>query len=292
MPSKRVIANIILYQGMAVQSIGFERYLPIGKPEVAARFLSEWGADEIVLLDIEASIQGRTIDPDVVERTAAGCFVPLAVGGGLQNVEQMQTMLRHGADKIVVNTAIHKDRAALRAAIDVLGSQCLVASIDVRKQDNSWEAYVANGKNKIALSLSQIVKQVVDNGFGELMINSIDRDGRQNGYDLDLIDAVGKELPIPLICVGGAGHPNHMIEAISMPCVSAVAAANFLHYQEHSIAVIKGLMREKGIDIRHGSQADYRESVHDERARISKIDDCTLDSGVFEYLPDEKYDLL
>lgn len=250
------------------------------------------GADEIVLLDIEASIQGRTIDPDVVERTAAGCFVPLAVGGGLQNVEQMQTMLRHGADKIVVNTAIHKDRAALRAAIDVLGSQCLVASIDVRKQDNSWEAYVANGKNKIALSLSQIVKQVVDNGFGELMINSIDRDGRQNGYDLDLIDAVGKELPIPLICVGGAGHPNHMIEAISMPCVSAVAAANFLHYQEHSIAVIKGLMREKGIDIRHGSQADYRESVHDERARISKIDDCTLDSGVFEYLPDEKYDLL
>lgn len=287
MPTKRVIAVLVTKNGHVVQSIGFKKYLPVGKPEIAARFLSEWGADEIVLLDIDASKNGHSIDPAMVERTAKRCFVPLSVGGGITNTDHIRTVLQHGADKVVLNTALFDNPDLLTEAAEIFGNQCLVASLDVKRSGDDWHVVNTSDMTDTGRTLREHAAQLVLKGAGEVMINSIDEDGRQIGYDLAMADHIGPYLPVPLILVGGAGHPDHIKEALSRPHVSAAAAANFLHYTEHTVTICKAEMNRAAINTRQDSFADYTHLETQESGRLNKRKDVDLDDEIFQYLPDE-----
>ena len=285
---KRVIAVLVMRHGWVVQSIGFERYLPVGRPEIAARFLSEWGADEIVLVDITATAEGRTIDPHLIERTAERCYVPLTVGGGLRTVGDMRTVLRSGADKVLVNSLLIDDIGVIDAAAGVFGNQCLVASIDVRAAEGDWWAFGDSGRRETGMDAADLAERAMLAGAGEVLLNSIDRDGSRRGYDVALASHVGSRISIPLILAGGAGHPGHLCQALTCNRVAAAAAANFFHYTDHTIAVVKAWLHRHGIPVRRDSFADYAHvGIAHGDGRIVKRPEDELEREIFEFIPDE-----
>jgi cyclase len=289
MTKKRVIAVIIVKDGWTVQSIGFGRYRPVGRPEIAARFFSSWGADEIIMLDIEASRQRRVIDTALIERIASQVHVPLTAGGGIRSVDDVRRIVQAGADKVTMNLAAFEDFAAIRNAARAFGNQCIIGVMDARRGlAGGHEVYVESGSKGTGLGAREYALRLAEFGVGEILIQSIDNDGMGCGYDLDLIDAVGGAVGCPVIALGGAGHPEHLRAALSRPHVSAAGAANFFHYTEHAIASAKAYLRVHGIDVRLDNRADYR--LHQFSAtdgRIMKRSDDALAEEVYEFLPEE-----
>ncbi len=275
---KRLIGCIVIQSGLAVQSFGFERYLPIGKPEIIAENLDRWGVDEIVLLDIDATRLGRPPDYRMVERVANRIFTPLTVGGGVHELEHFQELLRSGADKVAVNTAVLDDPGLLTKAAERFGRQCLIASIDARKTS---EGYVAHRKSPpadwTAPPAAETAVRAQEYGAGEILLNSTDRDGMRCGFDIELLKEVGERVSVPLIAIGGAGHPDHFAKALGVACVSAVGAANMLNHWEHSVTAIKGYLSHTGVQVRHGTHFDYRNEHFDEDGRLAKKSEDFLD---------------
>ena len=287
MSKKRIIAVLVLRRGIVVQSIGFARYLPVGRPEIAARFLSDWGIDEIVLVDIEASGQQRLISPEVVARVAEAVFVPLTVGGGIRDVDDVHALIKAGADKVVINRLAVDDGGKVSEAVRHFGSQCIVVSVDVRSVDGQYRVFADSGRRDTGLDVVSHARRIEQIGAGEILLNSIDRDGARNGYDLTLGDMVGGAVRIPVILQGGAGHPAHIADALAREGISAAAAANFLHYTEHSVATIKSFVRRQGIDLRSDSFAAYDGYRFDTDGRIAKQAEPDLARQIFEYFPEE-----
>lgn len=288
MPKKRLIAALVVRDGIVVQSIGFKTYLPVGRPEIAARFFNDWGIDEIILLDITAAAEGRVIDPAMVERVSHACFVPLTVGGGIRNVDDVRGLIQSGADKVSVNRLALDDLAEVSEATRVFGSQCIVASIDVRKTGpGGYHVFAASGTRPTGLEPAAFAHELAAAGVGEILLNSIDLDGSKQGFDLDLIDRVAAAVNIPVIALGGAGHPAHFAAVLRRDNVSAAAAANLFHFTEHSVALVKSCLRNQGIDIRLDAPADYRDSPLVELGRLAKRSDAYLDELIFEYVPEE-----
>jgi len=287
MVHKRLIATLVIKQGIVVQSIGFQRYLPVGRAEIAARFLDQWGVDEICLLDIDASREGRLIDPALVKRVSRACYVPLSAGGGICSEDDIHRILDNGADKVVINSAIISEPALLERAAALYGSQCLVASLDARKIDDRYEVFVAGGREATGREVCACARTYQGAGAGEILLNSIDRDGMKNGYDLALIDAVAEGLHLPVIVQGGAGHPEHVAAVLQREHVSAAAVANMLHFSEHSVATIKAFAFEQGVEVRMDSQADYRHRSFLEDGRLAKLTDEELAEQFFEFIPEE-----
>ena len=288
MSKKRIIACLVVRHGIVVQSIGFRRYLPVGRPEIAARFLNDWGVDEIILLDITAIAEGRAVDPEMVRRVARGCYVPLAVGGGIRSIADMRAVLQAGADKICVNSLAVENPSLLTEAAGVFGDQCLIASIDVRCTAAGYEIFASGGSRPTGLAPAAYVRRLAKAGVGEILLNSIDRDGSRLGYDLELIDTVAPAVGIPVIVLGGAGRPEHLREALGREHVSAAAAANLWHYTEHSVATIKAYLRAHGVDVRYDSLANYtRSTLATADGRLEKRSEHELEEMVFEYIPDE-----
>ena len=289
MPKKRVIATIVVKGGWTVQSIGFGRYLPVGRPEIAARFFSAWGADEIIMLDIDASRERRLIDLGMIERVASQIHVPLTVGGGIRNADEVRHIVQAGADKVAMNLAAYEDPGALCHAADAFGNQCIVGVMDARRsRGGGHRVYVDGGRKQTGIDARDYAKRLAEHDVGEILVQSIDNDGTREGYDLELIDAVGEAVGCPVIALGGAGHPEHLRAALSRDHVSAAAAANFFHYTEHAIAVAKSYLHANGIDVRLDNRADYRLhrfAVGD--GRILKRSDEALVDEVFEFLPEE-----
>lgn len=289
MSKKRIIACLVVRQGITVQSIGFEHYLPVGRPEIAARFLNDWGVDEIILLDITATAEGRPVDPVMASRVASACQVPLAIGGGIRSVSDMRAMLQAGADKVCVNSAAIENLPLLTEAAGMFGDQCVIASIDVRrKPGGGYEVWGRGGRVPTGIDPVAHAVRLAEAGAGEILLNAIDRDGSRQGYDFDLIDAVGSAVGVPVIVLGGAGRPEHLYEALMREHVSAAAAANFWHYTEHAVAVAKANLRAWGMDVRYDSRADYTHSTFAaDDGRLEKRAEQELDEMVFEYIPDE-----
>lgn len=285
MPKKRVIAGLFIKNGIVVQSIGFERYLPVGRPEIAARFLDSWGIDEIVLVDIDASREGRTIDADLVGRVANEICVPLTAGGGITDIQAMRALLSSGADKIAVNTSAIEQPELVGEAASVFGTQCVIASVDVRRHaDGHDEVFVAGGDTPTSHAAADIAQKLEAAGAGEILLNSINRDGRRVGYDLALAETVGTSIGIPLICFGGAGHPTHIAEALACPWISAAGAANFWHYTEHSATTVKAFVGNQDLDVRIETAGTYRSFSFLEDGRIARQDDTALEDQIFEHI--------
>lgn len=254
MLAKRVIVCLDVDRGRVVKGTRFVDLRDAGDPvEVAARYEAE-GADELVFLDITASHEGREILLDVVRRTAEVCFMPLTVGGGIRSLEDIRELLRAGCDKVSINSAACKNPEFVRQAARRFGSQCIVVAIDPkrvwRNGSQIWEVHIHGGRVPTGLEAVAWARQVERLGAGEILLTSMDADGTQNGYDLEMTSAVSDAVRIPVIASGGAGRPEHMAEAILQAGADAVLAAGMFHFRQYTIREVKQYLQRRGIPVR------------------------------------------
>ena len=250
MLTKRIIPCLDVKDGRVVKGVKFKDLQDAGDPVALARAYDEQGADEIILLDIEATYRSRDIMLEVVERVSREVFIPLTVGGGIRTTQDMRDSLNAGADKVAVCSAALKDPNLVSDGASIFGSQCMVVSIDAQRTVSGWSAFTNGGRHDSGRDALEWVVQVQALGAGEILLNSIDKDGTQTGYDLDLIRAVVSSITIPVIASGGAGSCEQMLAAVEEGNADAVLLASLLHYGELSIPEIKHYLSEKGVPIR------------------------------------------
>jgi cyclase len=251
MPVPRVIARLDVKGPNLVKGIHLEGLRVIGDPQAFARRYYEDGIDEILYIDIVASLYGRNNILEVVRRTAANVFVPLTVGGGLRSVDDVRDALRAGADKVAINTAVIARPDLIREVAEAFGSQCVVVSIQTKRlADGRWEAYTDNGREKTGVDALEWARRAETLGAGELLVTSVDREGTRRGIELDFLKRVTAAVGIPVIAGGGVGSPEHAREAIVDGGADAVAVASILHYGTHAVAAIKGSLAEAGVPVR------------------------------------------
>jgi len=277
---KRIVANLVVKDGIVVQSIGFKKYLPLGKPDISIEFLNQWGIDEIILTDISASKNHRNPDFKSIRKAALKCFVPLTVGGGINNLDQIKELMHNGADKISINNSAIYNPQLISEAAHVFGEQCVVVSIDGVLATNGYKVFDYINQKYLEISPAEFAKQMVSQGAGEILINSVDRDGSYLGYDLDLINSICEVVSVPVICCGGAKNSNDFVEVFQKTKVSAASAANFFHFSEHSVNTTKYNIK-KDINVRLETFADYNNTAFDENMRIKKKPDGVLENMLF-----------
>lgn len=269
--------------GLIVQSVGFNRYLPIGHPRFPIEFVVKWDVDEIVLLDMSATPENRAPDTEVLEMLSRSCFVPLTVGGGIRSVDDVRKITRAGGDKAAINAHAVARPALISEVADVFGKQCVVVSIDCRRErDGRYQVYTHSGSQPTGLEAAAWAKQVERLGAGEIFLNSIDRDGSKRGYDLELIRRVSESVSIPVIACGGVGNYAQFAPGIIDGGASAVAAANIFHYIEHSTIVAKAHLLNSGVDIRLDSEATYEGREFDESGRLIMLSGSRLSDIEFK----------
>ena len=251
MVSKRIIPCLDVKDGRVVKGVRFVNLRDAGDPVEVAKKYSEEGADEITFLDITASHEKRKTMIDVVERTANEVFVPLTVGGGLRTVEDVRELLLAGADKIAINTAAIADPEFVRRASDRFGNQCIVVAIDAKRRNNGgWEVFTHGGRNPTGIDAVGWAAKMEDFGAGEILLTSMDRDGTEDGYDLELTREISETVGIPVIASGGAGELEHLLEAVEAGRADAVLCASIFHYGKYSINEAKEFLSERGVLVR------------------------------------------
>ena len=250
MLKNRIIPCLDVKNGRVVKGINFVDLQDAGDPVEQAKIYSDGGADEICFLDITASNENRDTIYEVVKETSKKCFVPLTVGGGVRNIEDINKLLNCGADKVSINTAAVQDANVVVESSKKFGSQCIVVAIDAKKKGDKWDVYTHGGRNNSGLDALDFAKKMEDSGAGELLVTSMDRDGTQIGYDIDLMKKISKMVNIPLIASGGVGNLDHMVEGIKEGNASAVLAASIFHYGTHSVKEAKDYLNSKGVPVR------------------------------------------
>ena len=251
MLAKRLIPCLDVEAGRVVKGTRFVDLVDAGDPvELAARYDRE-GADELVFLDITATLEGRAATFDVISRTAEQVFIPLTVGGGVRDEEGVDALLRAGADKVSLNTAAVREPALLQRCADRFGSQCMVVAIDARRRDGAWEVVVDAGRTPTGRDvLEWAVEATSERGAGEVLLTSIDRDGTGDGYDLELLDSICPRVTVPVVASGGAGAAEHFAEALAPGRADAALAASRFHFEELTIHDVKELLAGRGIEVR------------------------------------------
>jgi imidazole glycerol-phosphate synthase subunit HisF len=249
MLAKRVIPCLDVDAGRVVKGVRFRELRDAGDPvELAARYDAE-GADELVFLDITATVEGRASTYDVISRTAEQVFIPLTVGGGVREADDVTRLLRAGADKVSLNSAAVRDPALLSACADRFGAQCMVIAIDAKRRDGGWEVHVDAGGTPTGIDAVAWAREAtLERGAGEVLLTSMDRDGTGEGYDLELLAAVGDAVPVPVVASGGAGTLDHFAEGLR--AADAVLAATLFHDGVLSIADVKAHCAEEGLVMR------------------------------------------
>lgn len=252
MLKRRLVPVLILRDGMVVQSVQFKHTNVIHwKPLTAVDFFNKWAVDEIVILDVTRNKQNRQKFLDVVFGLSNKCFVPLTVGGWVDSLDEVLKLLRLGADKVVINTEAVRNPNLISECASVVGSQCIVVSIDVKAGDDGrYEVYIDRGREPTSLSPSEWARDAEKMGAGEIFLNCIDRDGFRQGYDLNLLKGVAAAVDIPVIAMGGVFTWQHLVDGVVIGGADAVAAANIFHYTEHSTKKAKEYMRQAGLDVR------------------------------------------
>ena len=254
MLAKRIIPCLDVDRGRVVKGTNFVNLRDAGDPVAVATRYEEEGADELVFLDITASHEGRDIILDVVRRTADVIFMPLTVGGGIRNMDDIRALLNAGSDKVSINSAACRDPQFIGQAARRFGSQCIVVNIDpkrVRKNGKEvWEVHINGGRIGTGLEAVAWAREVERLGAGEIVLTSMDADGTKDGYDLEITAAVSRAVSIPVVASGGAGCPEHLADAILEGGADAALAASIFHYGEYTIRETKRLMQDRGIPVR------------------------------------------
>ena len=251
MLKKRIIPCLDVKDGRVVKGINFVDLVDAGDPVEQASVYNQNGADEICFLDITASSDKRDILLDTVQKTAECCFVPLTVGGGVRSVQDIRKLLLAGADKVSINTAAIKNPDLIKESSNKFGSQCIVVAIDAKKTDeNKWTVFTHGGREPTDLDAIEFAKLAEQNGAGEILLTSMDRDGTKEGYDIDLTKKISSNLNIPVIASGGVGNLDHLKTGITEGGASAVLAASIFHFGEYSIKEAKEYLKKENVPVR------------------------------------------
>lgn len=251
MHAKRIIPCLDVKNGRVVKGVSFVDLRDAGDPVECAAAYDRAGADELVLLDITATHEGRGTMMDIVERVAKTVFIPFTVGGGIRTTDDFKELLRAGADKISVNSAAVRNPDLINEAAEKFGSQCVVCAIDAKRRENSgWEVYLNGGRIPTGIDAVEWAKEAYKRGAGEILLTSMDCDGQKNGYDIELTHAVSTAVGIPVIASGGAGKKEHFYDAFTKGAADAVLAASLFHFNELPIPELKKYLRENGVSVR------------------------------------------
>lgn len=256
MLAKRVIPCLDVHDGKVTRGVQFGKaeageLRNVGDPVALAMRYNEQGADEMVFFDITASAHGRATMVDIIERTAAECFMPLTVGGGIKSVDDMYQMLRAGADKISINSSALANPDLIRAGAEKFGSQCIVVSIDAKKTaPEKWEVFSLGGRKPTGLDAVEWAQRAVKLGAGEIVLNSIDADGTRAGFDIAITRRISESVNVPVVASGGAGKLEHMAEVLLDGKADAVLAASIFHFGDYTVGDVKQFLARKNIPVR------------------------------------------
>ena len=250
MLKNRIIPCLDVKNGRVVKGINFVGLKDAGDPVEQAKIYSDSGADEICFLDITASNENRDTIYEVVKETSKRCFVPLTVGGGVRSIDDINKLLNCGADKVSINTAAVQNPKVVLESSKKFGSQCIVVAIDAKKNNENWEIFTHGGRKSTGIDAIEFANLMEKNGAGELLVTSMDRDGTQKGYDIDLMSKISSSVNIPVIASGGVGNLDHLVEGIKNGKANAVLAASIFHYGKYSIKEAKEYLDLKGIPVR------------------------------------------
>ncbi|MCB1174524.1 MAG: imidazole glycerol phosphate synthase subunit HisF [Leptospiraceae bacterium] len=256
MLATRIIPCLDIKDGRVVKGVNFVNLTDAGDPVENARYYADHGADELCFLDITASSDKRNIVARLVERVADEIFIPFTVGGGIRTVDDIYAILHAGADKVSLNTAAFENPSVLTDGARRFGSQCIVCAIDARRTrpeenlDFKYEVYLHGGRTPTGQNAVEWARRAVEAGAGEILLTSMDRDGTKSGYDLEQLRDIRSAVRVPVIASGGAGHPDHLVEAVQQAQADAVLAASIFHFREYSITETRRLMLERGVHVR------------------------------------------
>ncbi len=251
MLKKRIIPCLDVKDGRVVKGINFINLVDAGDPVEQAKVYSDSGADEICFLDITASNENRDILLDTVQKTAEQCFVPLTVGGGVRSLQDIRNLLLAGADKVSINTAAINNPDLIKQAALQFGSQCIVVAIDAKKtSEDKWNVFTHGGRNQTKLDALEFALLAQNNGAGEILLTSMDKDGTKSGYDINLTKTISNNLSIPVIASGGVGTLEHIRDGIVNGGASAVLAASIFHFGEFSIKQVKEYLKSQSVSVR------------------------------------------
>lgn len=247
----RIIPCLDVKDGRVVKGVNFVDLVDAGDPVEQAAVYDAAGADELCFLDITASSDNRGTILDVAQRTAERCFMPLTVGGGVRNIENIRDLLLAGADKVSINTAAVKDPDFVARAAEKFGSQCITVAIDAKTvSPGKWEIFTHGGRERTGIDAVEFAQMMAAKGAGEILLTSMDRDGTRAGFNLPLTRAVSDAVPVPVIASGGVGTLDHLVEGVTEGGASAVLAASIFHFGEHTIAEAKAHMAAAGVAVR------------------------------------------
>tara|TARA_B110000003_G_scaffold189034_1_gene187867 strand:+ start:1321 stop:2175 length:855 start_codon:yes stop_codon:yes gene_type:complete len=282
MIKKRIVAVVPVLNNIVVQSFKFNRYLPIGKLEVTLEFLSRWGIDEIIILDISKDKSLPLFHN--LQNHIKNCFVPITYGGGLNSLDNVKKVFNKGADKVSFNSSFTKNKKLITETSKLYGEQSVVISLDY-SYDQSYQPYVYDYMNnkKTNISLYQSIEDSISLGAGEILLNNIDKDGQYNGFDLNLI-YLQKKYKTPLIFAGGARTSKHFLDAFNNGADS-LAAGNLFHFTEHSVSKLKSNL--SNLNVRKNPSFNYENHQVDNLQRVQKLDDDLLDNMLYTKIEDE-----
>ena len=251
MLKNRIIPCLDVKNGRVVKGINFVELKDAGDPVEQAKIYCDSGADEICFLDITASNENRETIYEVVKKTSKNCFVPLTVGGGVRSIEDINKLLNCGADKVSINTAADQNQNLIKEAARRFGSQCIVVAIDAKKTaENKWNVFTHGGREQTDIDAIEYAKISENNGAGEILLTSMDKDGTQSGYDIELTSKITKAINIPVIASGGVGNLDHLKDGIVKGGASAVLAASIFHFGTFSIKEAKEYLKSKNVSVR------------------------------------------
>ncbi|HKJ67638.1 MAG TPA: imidazole glycerol phosphate synthase subunit HisF [bacterium] len=251
MLTKRIIPCLDIKDGRVVKGTRFQQLRDAGDPVELGKRYNREGADELVFLDITASEQKRKIVANLAARVAEQIFIPFTIGGGIKSVEDMQEILKHGADKVAINTAAVQNPDLIRQGAERFGAQCIVLAMDVKHvKNNHWEVYIYGGKEPTGRDAYEWALEAVEAGAGEILLTSMDSDGTQAGFDVEITRRISEAVPVPVIASGGGGEPEHFRDAITLGKADAVLAASVFHYDTIRIETLKRYLKHQNIPVR------------------------------------------
>lgn len=246
----RIITRLDIKNPNLIKSVQLEGVKVVGEPKKFAEKYYIDNADEIIYMDAVASLYGRNSVFDIIKKTSENIFIPMTVGGGLKNIEDVRKALKNGADKVAINTAIVKDPSLIKAVFNTFGAQCMVVQIDARKKGKSWEVLIDGGREKTGIDVVDWVKEVNELGAGEILITSVDKEGTRKGMDIELINCVSSKSSVPVIASGGIGEESHVLEVVKETNVDGIAIADMFHYNRSTIKKLKNYLKKNKIKVR------------------------------------------